>query len=177
MKMGAGLFWGALLLILGIVLIIKVVFNIDFPIFKVLVGIFFIFLGIKVLFGRVLIPEGKIGPEETIFGERVYDSPERGKEYSVIFGKGVYDFTDVDLSEGNFEAKINTVFGGSVIRIREDMPVRIDADAVFAGAELPGGNTAVFGTANYTSDNYSPDSASLHIRIGVVFGGVQVVRR
>ncbi len=175
--MGAGLFWGALLLILGVVLIIKVVFNIDFPIFKVLVGIFFIFLGIKVLFGRVLIPEGKIGPEETIFGERVYDSPERGKEYSVIFGKGVYDFTDVDLSEGNFDVKVNTVFGGSVIRIREDMPVRIDADAVFAGAELPGGNTAVFGTANYTSDNYSPDSASLHIRIGVVFGGVQVVRR
>lgn len=177
MKMGAGLFWGALLLILGIVLIIKVVFNIEFPIFKVLVGIFFIFLGIKVLFGRVLIPEGKIGPEETIFGEKVYDNPERGKEYSVIFGKGVYDFTDVDLSEGNFDAKVNTVFGGSVIRIREGMPVRIDADAVFAGAELPGGNTAVFGTANYTSDNYSLDSASLHIRIGVVFGGVQVIRR
>lgn len=177
MKMGAGLFWGALLLILGIVLIIKVVFNIDFPIFKVLVGVFFIFLGIKVLFGRVLIPEGKIGPEETIFNERVYENPERGKEYSVIFGKGVYDFTNVDLSEGNFDAKVNTVFGGSVIRIREDMPVRIDADAVFAGAELPGGNTAVFGTTSYTSDSYSSDSASLHIRVGVVFGGVQVVRR
>jgi predicted membrane protein len=83
----------------------------------------------------------------------------------------------VDLSEGNFEAKVNTIFGGSVIRISEDMPVRIDADAVFAGAELPRGNTAVFGTTSYTSDNYSSDSASLHIRIGVVFGGVQVVRR
>lgn len=175
--MGAGLFWGALLMILGIVLIIKVVFNVDFPIIKVLVGVFFIFLGIKVLFGRVLIPEGKIGPEETIFNERIYENPERGKEYSVIFGKGVYDFTNVDLSEGNFEVKVNTIFGGSVIRIREDMPVRIDADAVFAGAELPRGNTAVFGTTSYTSDNYSSDSASLRIRIGVVFGGVQVVRQ
>lgn len=175
--MGAGLFWGALLLVLGIVLIIKVVFNIDFPIFKVLVGVFFIFLGIKVLFGRVLIPEGKIGPDETIFSERIYESPEKGKEYNVIFGKGVYDFTNVDLSQGDFNAKVNTIFGGSVIKIKEDMPVRIDADAIFAGAELPGGNTAVFGTTNYTSDTYRPDSASLHIRIGVVFGGVQVVRR
>lgn len=177
MKMGAGLFWGALLLVLGIVLIIKVVFNIDFPIFKVLVGVFFIFLGIKVLFGRVLIPEGKIGPDETMFTERTYESPENGKEYNVIFGKGVYDFTNVDLSQGDFNAKVNTVFGGSVIRIREDMPVRIDADAVFAGAELPGGNTAVFGSANYTSDTYRSDSASLRIQVGVVFGGVQVVRR
>jgi len=98
MKMGAGLFWGALLLVIGIALIIKVVFNIDFPVFKILVGVFFIFLGIKVLFGRVLIPEGKIGPEETIFNERVYEHTENGKEYSVIFGKGEYDFTDVDLS-------------------------------------------------------------------------------
>jgi hypothetical protein len=89
----------------------------------------------------------------------------------------VYDFTNVDLSEGNFEAKVNTVFGGSVIKIREDMPVRIDADAVFAGAELPGGNTAVFGSASYVSDSYRADSASLHVKIGVVFGGVQVVRR
>jgi predicted membrane protein len=177
MKMGAGIFWGALLLVLGSVLIIKVIFNIDFPIFKILVGIFFIFLGIKVLFGRVLIPEGRIGPDETIFSEKVYDRPEKGKEYSVIFGKGVFDFTDADLSEGNFDVKVNTVFGGSVIKIPDEMPVRIDADAVFAGAELPDGNTAVFGTANYTSDNYKPDSASLHIRIGVVFGGVQVVRR
>ena len=175
--MGAGLFWGALLLILGIALIIKVVFNVDFPVFKILVGAFFIFLGLKVLFGRVLIPEGKIGPHETIFSERTYDQPENGREYSVVFGKGVYDFTNTDLSQGDVKVEINTVFGGSVIKIKEDMPVRIDADAVFAGAELPDGNTAVFGSSQYTSDNYSPDSSALRIKISAVFGGVQVIRR
>ncbi len=175
--MGAGLFWGALLLLLGVALIIKVVFNVDFPVFKILIGVFFILIGLKVLFGRVLIPEGKIGPNETIFNERVYDKPEKGKEYSVVFGKGVYDFTDVDLSGGDFNVEINTVFGGSVIKIKEETPVRIQADAVFAGAELPDGNTAVFGSTYYTSDNYKSDSASLNIKMSVVFGGVQVVRR
>ena len=175
--MGAGLFWGALLLVLGISLIIKVVFNIDFPIFKIIIGAFFIFLGLKVLFGRVLIPEGKIGPHETIFTEREYDTPENGKEYTVVFGKGVYDFTDVDLGNGDFNAKVSTVFGGSVIRIDDSMPVKIDADAVFAGAELPDGNTAVFGSTHYRSDSYSPDSASLNIKVDVVFGGVQIIRR
>ena len=175
--MGAGLFWGALLLILGIALIIKVVFNVDFPVFKIIVGAFFIFLGLKVLFGRVLIPEGKIGPHETIFSERNYDIPENGREYTVVFGKGVYDFTNVDLSEGNFDAKVSTVFGGSVIKIDDKMPVRIDADAVFAGAELPDGNTAVFGSSHYESDSYRRDTASLNIKVDVVFGGVQIVRK
>ncbi len=175
--MGAGLFWGAFLLLLGIALIIKVVFNIDFPVFKVLFGLFLILIGFKVLFGRTFFHHGSIGPEETIFNERQYEAPENNKEYSVVFGKGVYDFSDIDLSGGSFYTEINTVFGGSVIIIDEEMPVKIEADAVFAGAELPGGNTAVFGNARYVTDSYRPDSASLNIKINAVFGGVQVIRK
>ena len=175
--MGTGLFWGAFLLILGIALIIKVVFNIDFPIFKVLVGVFLVLLGIKVLFGKVLIPSHHFEPEDTIFNERVYDNPESGKEYTVLFAKGVYDFTNVDLSKGSYRVKVSTVFGGTQIIIPRDQPVRIKAEAVFAGAELPEGNSAVFGTTIYESDSWSPDSAYIDIKVDVVFGGVQVIRR
>ncbi len=175
--MGAGLVWGAFLLLLGIALIIKVVFQVDFPVFKVLVGLFLILLGIKVLFGRVLIPSHHFEPEETIFNERVYDNPETGKEYTVLFAKGVYDFTNVDLTQGSFHAKISTVFGGTQIIIPRDKPVKITADAVFAGAELPDGNTAVFGTTVYESDSWRPDTAAIIIKVDVVFGGVQVIRR
>lgn len=177
MKMGAGLFWGAFLLLLGIALIIKVVFHVDFPVFKVVVGIFLILLGIRLLFGRVIWPSHHFDAEDTVFNERTYDSPEPGKEYTVLFGKGVYDFTDVDLEQGTFRAKISTIFGGSQIIIDRDMPVRIKADAVFAGAELPDGNTAVFGSAVYQSDSWSPDSACLDIKVDVIFGGAQVIRR
>jgi predicted membrane protein len=177
MKMGAGLFWGAFLLLLGIALIIKVVFQVDFPVFKVLVGIFLILLGIKVLFGRFVFPSHHFRPEETIFNERTYDDPESGKDYTVLFARGVYDFTNVDLSKGSFHTKISTVFGGTQIIIPRDAPVRIKADAVFAGAELPDGNTAVFGSSVYESESWSPDSASINIKMDVVFGGVQVIRR
>jgi len=177
MKMGTGLFWGAFLLLLGIALIIKVVFNVDFPVFKVVVGIFLILLGIKLLFGRVIFPSHHFEPEDTIFNEKVYDNPESGKDYSVLFGKGVYDFTGVDLSKGSFNTKVSTVFGGTQIIIPRDKPVKIKADAVFAGAELPEGNTAVFGTTVYESDSWSSDSAGIYIKLDVVFGGVQVIRR
>ena len=175
--MGAGLFWGAFLLLLGIALIIKVVFQVEFPVFKVLVGIFLILLGIKVLFGRVMWPSHHFEPEDTIFNERVYDNPESGKEYTVLFAKGVYDFTNVDLSKGSFHAKVSTVFGGCQIIIPRDKPVKITADAVFAGAELPDGHTAVFGTTIYQSDSWSSDTAAIVIQADVVFGGVQVLQR
>ena len=175
--MGAGIFWGAFLLLLGIALIIKVVFQMDFPVFKVLVGIFLILLGIKVLFGRFIIPSHHFESEETIFNERTYDDPESGKEYTVLFAKGVYDFTNVDLSKGSFHTKISTIFGGTQIIIPRDVPVKITADAVFAGAELPDGNTAVFGSSVYESESWTRDSASINIKVDVVFGGVQVIRR
>ena len=175
--MGAGLFWGAFLLLLGIALVIKVVFQVDFPVFKVLIGIFLILLGIKILFGRFIVPSHHFEPEETIFSEKTFDNPESGKEYTVLFGKGVYDFTNVDLSNGSFRTKISTVFGGSQIIIPRDAPVRIKADAVFAGAELPDGNTAVFGSSVYQSETWSPDTATIDIKVDVVFGGVQVIRR
>jgi predicted membrane protein len=177
MKMGTGIFWGAFLLLLGVALIIKVVFNVDFPVFKVVVGIFLVMLGIKVLFGRSFISSDNFKAEETIFNERVYDNPESGKEYSVVFAKGVYDFTNVDLEQGSFHVKISTVFGGTQIIIPADKPVRIQAEAVFAGAELPGGNNAVFGTSIFESESWSPDTASIDIKVEVVFGGVQVIQR
>ena len=177
MKMGAGIFWGAFLLLLGIALIIKVVFQVDFPVFKVVFGILLVLLGIKVLFGRTLFPQHHFDPEEAVFSERSYNNPEPNKEYTVLFGKGVYDFTNVDLSKGSFETKISTVFGGTQIIVPRDAPVRITADAVFAGAEMPDGNTAVFGSTVYESDTWRPDSASINIKVDVVFGGVQVIRR
>ena len=175
--MGAGLFWGAFLLLLGIALIIKVVFDVDFPVFKVLIGIFIVLVGLKVLFGRSFISEHHFSPEETIFNERVYENPESDKEYTVLFAKGVYDFTNVNLDQGSFRAKVSTVFGGAQIIIPKDKPVRIKVDAVFAGAELPDGNNAVFGTTIYESDSWRADTASIDIKVDVVFGGVQVIRR
>lgn len=175
--MGAGIFWGAFLLLLGIALIIKVVFQVDFPVFKVVVGIFLVLLGFKVLFGRTVFQNHHFEPEETIFSDKTYDNPESNKEYTVLFGKGVYDFTGVDLSNGSFHTKISTVFGGTQIIVPREAPVRITADAVFAGAELPDNNTAVFGSSVYESDNWRPDSASINIKVDVVFGGVQVIRR
>jgi len=174
--MGAGVFWGALLILIGLALIIRFVFNVDFPIVKVLVAIFFIYLGIRILFGSFGMFRFETGPDDVIFNEKEFYRPEHNKEYNIVFGKGNFDFTDIDLSDGNVNVKIGTVFGASEIRIDRSMPVKIDADAVFSGAELPDGNTAVFGSSSYQTESYRPDSNHLRIKLDVVFAGVQVKR-
>ncbi len=174
--MGAGVFWGALLIFIGLALIIRFVFNVEFPVFKVLFALFFIYIGLRILFGSFGLFHFESGPDDVIFNEREFYHPENNKEYNIVFGKGNFDFTDIDLSNGNVNVKIGTVFGASEIRIDRDMPVKIVADAVFSGAELPDGNTAVFGSSSYQSESYNPDSNHLKIKLDVVFAGIQVKR-
>lgn len=176
MKMGAGVFWGALLILIGLALIIRFVFNIDFPVFKVLFAMLFIYIGLRILFGSFGFFRFETGPNDVFFAEREFYDPQDNKEYNVVFGQGNFDFTNVDLSQGTVNIKIGTVFGAAKVKINRDMPVKIIADAVFSGAELPDGSTAVFGTSSYQSETFNPDSNHLKIKLDVVFGGVEVRR-
>ena len=174
--MGAAIFWGSILILIGLSLVIKVVFNVDFPVFKILLAFLFVYIGLRILLGSFGLFSFKAGPNDVIFSERFFSPPYEHSEYNVVFARGVFDFRNIDLIEGTKNIKIGTVFGGSQIKINHTMPVKITADAVFAGAELPDGNTAVFGSSTYTSESFNPDSAHLNIKIDVIFGGVQVIR-
>jgi predicted membrane protein len=174
MKMGSALFWGLLLIIIGLSMVFRIVFNIDFPLFKVIFAFILIFLGVRLLFGsfgdmNITTPE-----ESVIFGERKFHTVEDRKEYSVVFGSGVFDLRDMPLEGSSRKIKISTVFGGSEIKISKNTPVRIRVEAAFAGVNLPNGNSAAFGNTNYQSPDFDPALPHLEVRIDVVFGGAEV---
>ncbi len=179
MKMDSGLFWGLLLIIIGLSLILKVVFHIDFPVVKIMVAFFFIYLGIKILVGNFSAPMFRSGPHDVAFGEGSFkEIIQPAKEYHVVFGKGNFDFRNINLPDsGHIETKISTVFGGTEILLDASTPVRIKADAAFSGTQLPNGNSAVFGTVNYESENFDEMKPYLLLKTEVVFGGVDIRRR
>jgi len=175
MKMGAGLFWGLLLILIGLGVVIKVVFNVNFPIMKFLIAFFFIFIGIKLLVGNFHFWDHKGDENTTIFSESTINHlDEKSKEYNVILGSSTIDLRDLDLSGGSKEIKVNTIFGAALVKIDENLPVRIKADAAFASAKLPNGETAAFGTGRYDSDSFNRDTNHLYIKCDVVFGGFEV---
>ena len=175
MKMGAGLFWGILLILIGIGIVIRVVFNINFPIVKFVIAFFFIFIGIKLLVGNFNITGNNSDGETTIFSEsKIYGTNDTYKEYNVIFGGTVIDLRDIDLSKGSKEIKLNTIFAGSVLKVNEEVPIKIKAEAAFANVNLPNGNTTAFGTAKYESETFSKDTNYLYVKVDVVFGDFKV---
>jgi hypothetical protein len=96
------------------------------------------------------------------------------REYNVIFGKAVFDLTDMDSTDLPKTVQINTIFGGSEVIVDSELPFVVSGDAVFAGAKLDTDNATVFGELDHRSKKFRPDSNHLHIKADVVFGAFEV---
>jgi hypothetical protein len=176
MKMGIGLFIGVLVILLGLGIIVNVIFHIHIPIFKVLFGLILIFIGLKIIFGSTIsFPsyQGKSG--NVIFQERTYRGfPGDSKEYNAVFGKVVVDLRGIELKEKVTQIKVNAVFGGAEVILSDTTPVRIRADAVFGGVQLPENSAGAFGTSFYQSKNFDENQNYLLIEGSSVFGGIVI---
>lgn len=177
MKMSATLIIGIILILLGLSALLKVVFNIDFPLFKIAFAGLFIFIGIRLLTGGTFNfrCEGK-DENSVIFGERTITNLEDGKEYNVIFGGAVYDLKNFTVEPGkNKYVKLNTIFGGSKLVLNKNLPVKINSSTVFGGTSMPNGNNSAFGEAKYSSGFAPNDSVgNLIIEANTIFGGLKV---
>jgi hypothetical protein len=175
MKMAPGLFWGVLLVLIGLAAIFRVLFDVN--LFGVLFAFFLIFVGISMLVGKPWLFRGTHRHDRnTMFEEKaVIEQPRDNAEYNVIFGRSVYDFRDIKFPDNEpIRIKVNTVFGNSVIRISKNTPVKIKSDAVFAGSSMPDGNSVAFGTIQYATDTFGVALNQLIIDAPVVFGALQV---
>jgi len=176
-KMSSSMFWGILLIIIGLGIIFRVVFGFEFPILRFIIALFLIYLGIKVFFGNSGILNFKYKENDAVFKEiSVKGNPEHD-EYNVLFGKSEFDLRDINLDEGSVNLKVNTIFGNSMILVNENTPVRFRIDAVFADARLPNGNTAVIGNNQYESEGFNEKENHLYIKADVVFGAVEFKRK
>ncbi|MBN1119258.1 MAG: hypothetical protein JXA77_18760 [Bacteroidales bacterium] len=174
MKMGPGLFWGLLLIVVGFSIIFKVVFGVN--IFRVVVAVFFVLIGIKILIGKPNFHFKGNSDSDVVFRDKRFDDfPTTDKEFSTVFGKSIYDFRNspVPLNK-NIHIEFNTVFGETEIYLPPDLPVKIKAEAVFGAAKLPNNNTAVFGSANYITDHDTSTTDFITIEVHTVFGNTEI---
>ena len=172
--MGFGIFFGILLILVGISIIIRIIFNIDIPVFKIFIALIFLYIGIRLLTGDFSIRHTKSGENAIFFGESYFKGVPKDNEYTVVFGYAKIDLSEEDSLQEIQKIKINTIFGGSELIIKESQPVRIKADAAFAGAKLPDGKDTSFGTIYYESDKLNKAQGFLDIESSVVFGEFKV---
>lgn len=170
---------GVIFILMGISVLIKLVFNVDIPLFKIAFAGFLIYLGIKVLVGGNFHIFNEHQDEETVvFGEKKATNLKSNKEYNVIFGSGVFDLSHYEFPDStDVHVKLNTIFGGSKLILNKNIPVQISASSVFGGAIMPDGNSAAFGSVHYKSGGDTlVSSPTLYIETNTIFGGLKVIR-
>jgi predicted membrane protein len=176
MKMGAGLFWGLILIVIGLSIIFKVVFGIS--IMRIIIAVVFILIGLKILIGKSSVNISS-NESDVIFGDRVFkEFPVTNTEYNTIFGKSTYNFKDASIpTDKHIELEFNTIFGNSTLILPPGLPVRIKGEAVFGAVKLPNENTAVFGDADYKSDHDSTMTDFVTIKASAVFGNMDIIQK
>jgi predicted membrane protein len=180
----SGLFWGSLLILVGIAIIIKVVFKIDIPIVRLFFAFFFIYLGISVLVGGFSSKKaGTIAfDDSTIDAEMDFkieegETPKKKRDYNIIFGKGTIDLSKIPLADKNIKVEVNTIFGQSDVYIDPDMPIIIEASSAFAGMRMPDGDSLAFGNKNYFTKSFSKEEPYIKIEANVVFGAMRLIEK
>ncbi|OGS20524.1 MAG: hypothetical protein A2252_09705 [Elusimicrobia bacterium RIFOXYA2_FULL_39_19] len=172
----SGIFWGAVLILLGISVILKVAFNINIPVFKIGVGLVFIYIGIRMITGGFFGQDWccRTDRNSEMFGEfKTQYTPER-KEYNVVFGKSILDLSEIKLQESPAAVKSSTVFGETIIKVKQDIPVMIIVSSAFAGAKMPDGTVLSFGNYTYKSKAYKDGEKFLKLEADVVFGSLVI---
>ncbi|MDH5683257.1 MAG: hypothetical protein OEZ20_02195 [candidate division WOR-3 bacterium] len=177
MKMGfifSGIFWGVIIVIIGLSIILNVIFGIRIPIFRIIIALFLIWLGITLLTGGSFWSKNK---NKAVFEEKRIDSITPHGKYDIVFGKGVIDLSKIVLEDKIFNVEVNTVFASGTIEIDPKIPAKIIVNSIFAGARMPDGNTIAFGQYTYKSDSLKEDTSYLRVDAQVVFGSLQIINK
>lgn len=165
----SSLFWGVIILLLGISIIFKAIFKVDFPFVRIFFGLLLIYLGI-----RFFIKTDFQSPKDNIvvFEEKKVDVSNAYSDYNTVFGKSKFN-----LSNPSDYLEFNTVFGHSTLVIPSNLPYKITANTVFAENELPEGDKSFFiGERVYTSLTYDESKPHLNLEVNTVFGKFEVIK-
>jgi predicted membrane protein len=167
----SGLFWGVLLILGGLSILLKLVFGISFPFFKILFGLLFIYIGIRLILGI----SNKTENENTmVFGTNRFRYDQNNLEQNIVFSKGLIDYTNADIQSSAKSSKINIVFSEGTMHIDESIPMKIKVSSVFSGTSFPDSTTISFGEYTYTTKAFKDSLPYISVKVDVVFSSFKV---
>ncbi len=174
MSLFGSVFGPALLISIGVVLIIKYAFNLNFPTGRVIFGLVVLFLGLSMLFED---NHGFIDKNNNIFfyNDRITVT-NLEDEYNIIFSNGTIDLSDISVSEKK-RVKINCIFSKGTVFIDEDAPIIVEMNSAFGSIDAPDGTDINFGDYTYMTEAARRGQAAMEIEADAVFGKLEIVEK
>lgn len=175
--LSSGIFWGMFLILIGLSIIVKIVFNIDIPIFRIIIGALLIYFGLQIIFGSNFLFRRRIRMRHVERQYREYNLQRGTNEYNIIFGRGTVDLTGrVDATEDNL-VSINVIFGSAYVYFDPHIPMQIEVNTVFGSANMPGKKFAVIGQEKFHVGDTEQDASFLYVEISTIFGSVELIEK
>jgi len=171
------MFWGLIFIALGTLLVIKHVFGIHLPIFKILIGLGLIYIGCRIIFGSFHLGVSPVKTENlAIFAESQFSYSSVGgkNDYQAIFGSADLDLSQVDLSQQDVKINLGAVFGHLTVLVDPGTPLVVKANSAFGKVRLPSKDRINFGEYTYESQNSKTAPHKLILEANAVFGDLEI---
>ncbi len=167
----SAVFWGIIIILIGLSIILREVFHIHFPFLRVLFGLLLIFWGLKVLTGRSWKSRNH---DAAVFSTANMSYDESKREYNIVFGRGNVDLFKSEVPSQNKKVEINVVFGEGNIILNDSIPAKVEMNSVFGRVRSKDEQTGVFGSSVYTTSAYRQDEPYFQIEANAVFGNINI---
>lgn len=164
------LFWGTLLILFGISILIKVLLGIDIPIVRIFVALILIYGGVTLVLGT--LPQ--YSKESIIFQKASLKPKKLESMYTIALSSATLDFSSLRFKEPQ-EVKVTTILGSTKIKLNKSLPTEIYVNTSFANAQLPNDDKVSFsGSYPYKIPADSTQEPLLKLQANVVLGNLEI---
>jgi predicted membrane protein len=163
----SGTFWGVMIILFGLSILLREVFHIQIPFMKIIFGIFLIYMGVRVIAGGSW--KGRAG-NSTVFGESDMHYDSRHDDYDIVFGSGTVDLFKMEIPTQKRKIEVSVVFGNGTVIINDSIPMKIEMNSVFGASILEDKRINALGKTYNTTSAYKEGQPYVLLETNVVFG-------
>jgi len=173
LSMVDGIFWGVVLVSLGLWLVLRRSFPVRIPVIRIIVAALFVWVGVRALVGNPVVTDRNTA----VFSQSAMSwSPARSREYNLVFSSGSVDLSEASASDKSVHAEVNVVFGSGTLRINPSAPVRVTMSSAFGTVVSPAGRSVAFGDLSYATPSWRDGAPALEVHATAVFGRLSIVQ-
>lgn len=157
--------YGIMLIVIGVLVLARYVFNVKMPIFTAAISIMIILVGFSLLISGL----GLESDSNIIFRNKTIQVINPTKKYNLVFSLGTIDLSTIKLQDKGQKIIINSIFAGLTIKVKPGMPAIIKINSAFALAKTPDDAKVYWGKYSYKTANFNEDSNYLEIETKNIF--------
>lgn len=162
---------GGGIVLFGILLLIRNIFNLNIPIFTIIFSITLIWIGILLIRGSIR-PKTEGG--QTMFGESSMNYIEGQQNYAVTFGSATVNLQSLQPDQP-IHLNIECTFGEMKVLVSRDIQLRVEGNSSFGNLTGPNLQSSSFGNYFYSTPGFNESMPGITLHAKVTFGELRIL--